>query len=58
VDKYASQSGRVSHQRLSLEFLSHSDVSVGVSFRTILAFMVLCLAPVWWIFKGVLRLKA
>jgi cbb3-type cytochrome oxidase subunit 3 len=36
----------------------NSDVSVGDSFRTALAFMMLCLATVWWIFKTEYRLKA
>jgi ABC-2 type transport system permease protein len=39
-------------------FYGASDVSVGVSLSMTLAFMALCLALVWWIFKTGYRLKA
>jgi ABC-2 type transport system permease protein len=39
-------------------FYGVSDVSVGVSLSMTLAFMALCLAVVWWIFKTGYRLKA
>ncbi|HEX2241941.1 MAG TPA: ABC transporter permease [Gammaproteobacteria bacterium] len=39
-------------------FYGISDVAVGVSLSMTLAFMALCLAVVWWIFKTGYRLKA
>ncbi len=39
-------------------FYGSSDVAVGVSLSMTLAFMALCLAVVWWIFKTGYRLKA
>jgi ABC-2 type transport system permease protein len=39
-------------------FYDVSDVSVGISLTMTTAFMVLCLALVWWIFKTGYRLKA
>jgi ABC-2 type transport system permease protein len=39
-------------------FYGISDVGVGVSLSMTLAFMALCLAVVWWIFKTGYRLKA
>jgi ABC-2 type transport system permease protein len=39
-------------------FYGVSDVSVSVSLSMTLAFMALCLAVVWWIFKTGYRLKA
>ncbi len=39
-------------------FYGVSDVSVGISLSMTLAFMALCLATVWWIFKTGYRLKA
>jgi ABC-2 type transport system permease protein len=38
-------------------FYSHSDVRVGVSLAMTTAFMALCLAAVWWIFKTGYKLK-
>ena len=38
-------------------FYGISDVSVGISLAMTLAFLVLCLATVWWIFKTGYRLK-
>jgi ABC-2 type transport system permease protein len=39
-------------------FYGVSDVSVGISLSMTLAFMALCLALIWWIFKTGYRLKA
>jgi ABC-2 type transport system permease protein len=39
-------------------FYGISDVAVGVSLSMTVAFMALCLAVVWWIFKTGYRLKA
>ena len=39
-------------------FYGISDVNVGVSAAAILAFLVLCLAVVWWIFRTGWKLKA
>jgi ABC-2 type transport system permease protein len=39
-------------------FYGSSDVSVGVSLSMTIAFLILCLATVWWIFKTGYRLKA
>ena len=39
-------------------FYGISDVSVGVSLGMTLAFMLVCLSIVWWIFKTGYRLKA
>ena len=39
-------------------FYDISDVHVGVSVVMTLAFLALCLAVVWWIFKTGYRLKA
>jgi ABC-2 type transport system permease protein len=38
-------------------FYGSSDVSVGVSLSMTMAFLILCLATVWWIFKTGYRLK-
>jgi len=38
-------------------FYGISDVSVGVSVATVLGFLALCLAVVWWIFRTGYRLK-
>ena len=38
-------------------FFEISDVSVGISFAMTLAFLVLCLVIVWWIFRTGYRLK-
>jgi ABC-2 type transport system permease protein len=38
-------------------FYGSSDVSVGVSFCMTMAFLILCLATVWWIFKTGYRLR-
>jgi ABC-2 type transport system permease protein len=38
-------------------FYSHSDVRVGVSLAMTTAFMAVCLAGVWWIFKTGYKLK-
>jgi len=38
-------------------FFELADVHVGISVAAILAFLVLCLAVVWWIFKTGYRLK-
>ena len=38
-------------------FYGSSDVSVGVSLSMTMAFLILCLAAVWWIFKTGYRLK-
>jgi ABC-2 type transport system permease protein len=38
-------------------FYGSSDVSVGVSLSMTMAFLILCLAIVWWIFKTGYRLK-
>src|ERR1700716_1396387 len=38
-------------------FYGSSDVSVGVSLSMTMAFLMLCLATVWWIFKTGYRLK-
>lgn len=38
-------------------FYGVADVSVGISLGMILAFMLLCLITVWWIFKTGYRLK-
>ena len=39
-------------------FYGIADVSVGVSLTMTLAFLAICLATVWWIFKTGYRLKA
>ena len=39
-------------------FYEVSDVSVGISLAMTLAFLGLCLAAVWWIFRTGYRLKA
>ena len=39
-------------------FYEVSDVSVGLSLAMTLAFLVICLATVWWIFRTGYRLKA
>ena len=39
-------------------FYEVSDVSVGISLAMTLAFLALCLATVWWIFRTGYRLKA
>ncbi|MBX9590035.1 MAG: ABC transporter permease [Hyphomonadaceae bacterium] len=39
-------------------FYGIADVSVGLSLAMTLAFLVLCLATVWWIFRTGYRLKA
>jgi ABC-2 type transport system permease protein len=39
-------------------FYNIADVSVAVSLATTLAFMVLCLTLIWWIFKTGYRIKA
>ena len=39
-------------------FYDIADVSVAVSLATTLAFMVLCLTLIWWIFKTGYRIKA
>jgi ABC-2 type transport system permease protein len=38
-------------------FYGSSDVSVGVSLSMTMAFLILCLATVWWIFKTGYRLR-
>jgi ABC-2 type transport system permease protein len=38
-------------------FYGSSDVSVGVSLSMTIAFLILCLATVWWIFKTGYRLR-
>jgi ABC-2 type transport system permease protein len=38
-------------------FYGSSDVSVGVSLSMTVAFLILCLATVWWIFKTGYRLR-
>jgi ABC-2 type transport system permease protein len=38
-------------------FYGSSDVSVGVSLSMTMAFLILCLAAVWWIFKTGYRLR-
>jgi len=38
-------------------FYGSSDVSVGVSLGMTMAFLILCLATVWWIFKTGYRLR-
>jgi ABC-2 type transport system permease protein len=38
-------------------FYSIADVDVGISLAMTLAFLTLCLATVWWIFKTGYRLK-
>ena len=38
-------------------FYGSSDVSVGVSLSMTMAFLILCLAIVWWIFKTGYRLR-
>jgi len=38
-------------------FYGSSDVSVGVSLSMTMAFLIVCLATVWWIFKTGYRLK-
>ena len=38
-------------------FHEAADVSVGISFAVTLAFLALCLATVWWIFRTGYRLK-
>src|ERR1700730_1845916 len=42
---------------LRWSFYGSSDVSVGVSLCMTMAFLILCLATVWWIFKTGYRLK-
>ena len=42
---------------LRWSFYGVADVNVGISLAMILAFMLLCLALVWWIFKTGYRLK-
>jgi len=42
---------------LRWSFYGVADVNVGISLVMILAFMLLCLALVWWIFKTGYRLK-
>ena len=39
-------------------FYGHSDVGVGVSLAMTFAFMLACLAVIWWIFKTGWRLKS
>ncbi|HWV51854.1 ABC transporter permease, partial [Pseudorhodoplanes sp.] len=39
-------------------FFEISDVSVAVSLGMTVAFLVICLATVWWIFRTGYRLKA
>ena len=39
-------------------FYGSSDVSVGVSLCMTMAFLILCLATVWWIFRTGYRLRA
>jgi ABC-2 type transport system permease protein len=39
-------------------FYGVSDVGVGISLAMTLAFLALCLATVWWIFRTGYRLKA
>ena len=42
---------------LRWSFYGVSDVKVGISMAMILAFMLLCMMTVWWIFKTGYRLK-
>ena len=46
---------RVSGFRWS--FFEIADVSVGISLGMTLAFMLLCAAIIWWIFRSGYRLK-
>lgn len=43
---------------LRWSFFGVSDVKVGISMAMILAFMLLCMLTVWWIFKTGYRLKS
>ena len=43
---------------LRWSFYGVSDVKVGISMAMILAFMLLCMMTVWWIFKTGYRLKS
>jgi ABC-2 type transport system permease protein len=38
-------------------FYEIADVSLGVSLGITLAFLALCMATIWWIFKSGYRLK-
>ncbi len=38
-------------------FYEVADVNIGVSIAMTLAFLVLCLGVIWWIFKTGYRLK-
>jgi len=38
-------------------FYEHSDVSVGVSILAVLAFLALCMAIIWWMFRTGYKLK-